>query len=115
MMLDQVCVHDIPISDLAAEQLEPAATLFRALGDPERLRLLVALRHGERCVGELVAATDKWSTVSARLQLLYKARLLLRRREAKHIYYRLADKHVDQLVDNALAHAAEQPRTGGKS
>jgi ArsR family transcriptional regulator, lead/cadmium/zinc/bismuth-responsive transcriptional repressor len=64
-------------------------------------------------VSELVTETDKWSTVSARLQLLYRARLVQRRREAKHIYYRLADQHVDQMVRDALAHAAEQPPTGG--
>lgn len=109
------CDHDEPISEPAREQLEPAATLFRAMGDPERLRLLAILRGGERCVSELVTAADKWSTVSARLQLLYRARLVARRREAKHIYYRLADRHVDELVGNALAHAAEQPPTGGEA
>lgn len=89
--------------------------LFRAMGDPERLRLLAILRSGERCVSELVTPADKWSTVSARLQFLYKARLVHRRREAKHIYYRLADKHVDQLVSNALAHAAEPMPTGDET
>jgi ArsR family transcriptional regulator, lead/cadmium/zinc/bismuth-responsive transcriptional repressor len=109
---DAGCSHDQPLAEPVREHLEPAALLFRAMGDPERLRLLAVLRHGERCVSELVTETDKWSTVSARLQLLYRARLVLRRREAKHIYYRLADQHVDQMVRNALAHAAEQPPGG---
>jgi ArsR family transcriptional regulator, lead/cadmium/zinc/bismuth-responsive transcriptional repressor len=107
MMLDSLCDHETPFSEPDRQHLEPAANLFRAMGDPERLRLLAILRDGERCVSELVTANDKWSTVSARLQFLYKARLVHRRREAKHIYYRLADRHVDQLVGNALAHAAE--------
>ncbi len=66
------------------------------------------LRDGERCVGELVGEQDKLSTVSARLQALHRARLLHRRREARHIYYRLADGHVASLLNNALEHAAER-------
>jgi len=88
-------------------QLDYAAALFRAMGDPERLRLLAMLASGERCVGELVGERDKLSTVSARLQALHRARLLHRRREARHIYYRLADAHVAGLLNNALEHAAE--------
>ena len=34
-------------------QIEAAAEMFRALGDPERLRLLVRLAAGEACVSEL--------------------------------------------------------------
>ena len=34
-------------------QIETAAETFRALGDPERLRLLVHLAAGEACVSEL--------------------------------------------------------------
>jgi hypothetical protein len=68
--------QDIP----ATELLGHAAELFRAMGDPARLRLLAMLQGGERCVGELVGAQDKLSTVSARLQALHRARLLHRRR-----------------------------------
>ncbi len=91
----------------ATELLGHAAEFFRAMGDPERLRLLAMLRGGERCVGELVGERDKLSTVSARLQALHRARLLHRRREARHIFYRLADEHVASLLNNALEHAAE--------
>jgi ArsR family transcriptional regulator, lead/cadmium/zinc/bismuth-responsive transcriptional repressor len=113
-VLDSACDHDPAATEPPREHLEPAATLFRAMGDPERLRLLAILRRGERCVSELLTETDKWSTVSARLQFLYRARLVHRRREAKHVYYRLADQHVDELVGNALAHAAEQHPSGGE-
>ncbi len=78
------------------------------MGDVERLRLLTMLQHGERCVGELVGEHEKLSTVSARLQTLHRARLLHRRRDARHIYYRLADEHVASLLNNALEHAAER-------
>ena len=89
-------------------QIEAAAEMFRALGDPERLRLLVRLAAGEACVSELAEYEgEKVSTVSARLKTLYAVRLVKRRREAKHVYYTLADEHVLPLVRNAIDHAAE--------
>jgi len=93
-------------------QIEAGAAMFQALGDPERLRLLVRLAEGEACVSELAEYEgEKVSTVSARLKTLYAVRLVKRRREAKHIYYTLADEHVLPLVRNAIDHAAES-RTG---
>jgi len=89
-------------------QIEAGAAIFQALGDPERLRLLVRLAEGEACVSELAEYEgEKISTVSARLKTLYAVRLVKRRREAKHIYYTLADEHVLPLVRNAIDHAAE--------
>jgi ArsR family transcriptional regulator, lead/cadmium/zinc/bismuth-responsive transcriptional repressor len=63
---------------------------------------------GERCVSELVEALgDKFSTVSQRLRLLRSEGLVARRRDGTHLYYALADAHVTELIQNALAHAAE--------
>jgi len=94
---------------LAPGQLEAAAAICQALADPARLRLLLWLAAaGELCVSELVAREQhKLSTVSARLQQLHAARLVVRRREAKHVLYALADEHVHALLDNVVSHAAE--------
>ena len=89
-------------------QIEAAAEIFRALGDPERLRLLLRLAEGEACVSELAEDEgEKITTVSARLKTLSMVRLVRRRREAKHVFYALADEHVLRLVRNAIDHAAE--------
>jgi ArsR family transcriptional regulator len=92
-----------------AAQLEAAAAMCQALADPARLRLLLWLAaEGALCVSELVAREgQKLGTVSARLQQLHAARLVLRRREAKHVYYELADAHVRALLDNVIQHAGE--------
>ena len=93
-------------------QTEAAAEIFRALGDPERLRLLLRLAQSEACVSELAEDEgEKITTVSARLKTLSIVRLVRRRREAKHIFYALADEHVLRLIRNAIDHAAES-RTG---
>jgi ArsR family transcriptional regulator len=93
-------------------QIEAAAEMFQALGDPERLRLLLRLAESEACVSELADDEgEKITTVSARLKALSVVRLVRRRREAKHVFYALADEHVLPLIRNAIDHAAES-RTG---
>jgi len=89
------------------QALADAAAMFRALADPERLRLLVRLAGGEASVSEL-AAEQKLTTVSARLQLLLVARLVRRRRDARQVFYALADQHVIDLVANAMEHVSER-------
>src|SRR5256885_1595569 len=89
--------------------LEGAANLFEAMGDAHRLRILELLRQGEWCVTELVDAVgEKFSTVSQRLRVLRSARLVVRRRQGTHVFYALADRHVADLIENALAHASEE-------
>jgi ArsR family transcriptional regulator len=110
---DAACDHGAhpsrpPFAPPPRETLESAAAMLRAAGDPARLRLLLRLAGGERCVSELAEAEgDKLATVSARLQQLHAARLVIRRREAKHIHYALADGHVARLLRHILDHAAE--------
>ena len=106
------CDHEHAADDMSsiasAPQVDAAAMICHALSDPSRLRLLLRLVPGERCVSELVHHEQaKWSSVSARLKTLHAARLVTRRREAKHVFYALADDHVRALLHNILAHAAE--------
>jgi ArsR family transcriptional regulator, lead/cadmium/zinc/bismuth-responsive transcriptional repressor len=92
-----------------SNDLALAAAMLRALGDPERLRILIRLAEGELCVSELAELEDeKLTTVSARLKSLFAVRLVARRRDAKHIYYALADDHVLGLIQSAIDHAAER-------
>jgi ArsR family transcriptional regulator len=91
-----------------AGALAAASSMFRALGDPQRLALLVRLAAGETCVTELASAEgEKMSTVSARLKALHAVQLVRSRREAKHVFYSVADDHVLTLVENAIDHAIE--------
>ena len=94
---------------LPSRQLDDASAMFRALGEPSRLRLLTRLTSSEICVSELAELErEKLTTISARLKTLHTAGLVKRRREAKHIYYALSDTHVLRLVQNALEHASER-------
>jgi ArsR family transcriptional regulator len=65
--------------------------------------LLERLRQGDWCVTELVEAEkEKFSTISQRLRLLRGEGLVRRRRQGKHIYYSLSDRHMADLIRNAL-------------
>jgi ArsR family transcriptional regulator, lead/cadmium/zinc/bismuth-responsive transcriptional repressor len=100
--------HCPPVPLPSRAQVEAAAEMFSALGDPERLRLLLWLAESEACVSELAEDEgEKITTVSARLKTLSVVRLVRRRREAKHVFYALADEHVLPLIRNAIDHAAE--------
>jgi DNA-binding transcriptional ArsR family regulator len=101
-------VHAVrPVKAPRDEVFVRAAAVFRAAGDVSRLRLLHRLSRGESCVSELAAdASTKMSTLSQQLRVLHAERVVEKRREGKHIYYRLADEHVRQLVAMVIEHAA---------
>lgn len=85
-----------------------AADLFSALGDLNRLRVLMLISAGRMCVSEIAAAMeDNVPAVSQRLKLLKSERIVTASREGKHVYYELCDDHIAELVANALAHARE--------
>jgi DNA-binding transcriptional ArsR family regulator len=79
------------------------AETFRLLGDPTRLRILFFCLDEPRSVGDIAASLDlSQSLVSHHLRLLRGARLVRGNRQAKQIFYELADRHVsDMLVDMA--------------
>jgi len=100
--------RDLSVREVSVASRDRAVGIFRALGDASRLRLLELLARSECCVTELVDALgEKFSTTSQRLRILRAAGLIRRRRERTHIFYALADRHVADLIHNALAHADE--------
>jgi DNA-binding transcriptional ArsR family regulator len=95
---------------VSEEAFARAAALFRVVSDVSRLKLLDRLADREWCVTELAeAAGVGLSTVSQQLRLLRAEHIVQRRRTGKHIYYSLADRHIIELVANALEHAGEEP------
>lgn len=85
---------------LTPELLDIIAERFRALAEPARLRLLNALRDGEKTVTELMEATGLGqANVSKHLQLLHTLGYVTRRKSGLHVYYGLADEDVFTLCD----------------
>lgn len=81
------------------------ADVFGLLGDPGRIRLMIALLDGEMCVCDLAATTGlRESAVSHALRLLRAHRVVEVRRSGRVAYYRLADAHVRMLLDLGMTH-----------
>lgn len=90
------------VSDETAAEL---ADLFKALGDPTRVKLIHALLQSELCVHDLTVALDMGqSAVSHQLRLLRNMRIVKRRKAGKTVYYSLDDDHVEQLFTLTLQH-----------
>lgn len=88
---------DRPLSD---EALALMAQRFRALSDPLRLKLILALMPGEQNVSALVDATGAHqANVSRQLATLTRAGVLLRRKEGLSVFYSIADRSVFELCD----------------
>ena len=93
--------------------LERAATVLKTAGAFERLRLLECLRDGEACVTGLAEHLGQQvTTTSNQLQALARAGLVVKRKENRHRYYRLANPRVAHLVEVAVAHARSQYQEG---
>jgi len=84
--------------------VEAQYPVFRALANEDRLRILDALRDGERCGCELMVLVDApQSTVATHLRKLRDAGLVRSRRKGKWNYYRIADAAVMDVLDLAVA------------
>jgi DNA-binding transcriptional ArsR family regulator len=83
-------------------EAELLARFFRVLGDPTRVRLIHLLLEaptGEYTVGELVVALPApQNRVSTYLGCLRWCGLVQTRRVGKHVYYRVADPRVRDVL-----------------
>jgi DNA-binding transcriptional ArsR family regulator len=84
----------------ATSGYQKQAQLFRALSHPVRLRILDILARQEACVCHLTAILgQRQPYVSQQLATLREAGLVADRRDGTLIYYRLADEHLAELLE----------------
>jgi ArsR family transcriptional regulator len=93
-----------PIDDASAAGL---AHVFKALGDPVRLRLMSligARQGGEVCVCDLTSAFDLTQpTISHHLKVLREAGLIDSERRGTWVYYRLVPAALERMAAVLLA------------
>lgn len=91
--------------------MQELAERFKALGEPARLQLLMALRSGEQSVNELVTVTGLGqANVSKHLQQLHQCGYITRRKEGVFAYYAIAHDDVFMLCDVMCGRIDEQQR-----
>lgn len=77
--------------------------ITKALADPNRVRVLLALKPGELCVcqiSELLGLAP--STISKHLSLLHHAGLIESRKDERWVFYRLPGRNADIAVREAV-------------
>jgi len=92
-------------SFLAEETVEEVSRIFKALGDPTRIRMLYLLSQ-EECsvnhIAEVLGLTQ--SAVSHQLSFLRNLRLVKYRREGNSFYYTYDDEHVVSILKQVINH-----------
>ena len=77
--------------------------ITKALSDPNRIRILLALSKRELCVCQITELFGfAPSTISKHLSILHHAGLILSRKSERWVYYRLPDKAAPVAVREAL-------------
>ncbi|SFD71766.1 DNA-binding transcriptional regulator, ArsR family [Paenibacillus catalpae] len=114
-MIDDQCDDSCLGTELHSDNLANArveektafdlAELFKALGDPTRVKMIYALLDRELCVHDLCQVLDMaQSAVSHQLRYLRNVRIVKRRKAGKTVYYSLDDDHVKEIFIQTLQH-----------
>src|SRR6266545_469216 len=78
-----------------AGALLPLANTFKALGEPGRVKILLALAEQELCVCDLASLSGmSTSAISHQLRILRHLNLVRCRKEGKMAFYSLEDEHI---------------------
>jgi len=107
------CIHESRVTTAKQQELpeqdnQRIAQLFKAMGEPNRLKILWALEQDEMCVCDIAAFLGvSESAVSHQLRMLRQLHLVSNRRDGPILYYRLNDHHINELMQTALRHTQE--------
>lgn len=94
---------------VAPEQIQHLSKMFKALGDPTRLRILYLLGEGEMMATKISEELGlEQSAVSHQLKKLFELRLVKKRKERNTVIYSQADSHVLQILTDAFTHIKEE-------
>lgn len=97
----EVCCAPVVRGVLDAEKAQTLARMFKALGDPTRVRLLsliAAHRAGEACICDLIEPVGlSQPTVSHHMKQLVDAGLVVREQRGRWAFYRLVEDTLTAL------------------
>lgn len=96
------------IEILTVEKAQRMSEFFGFLADTNRLRILSILATQEMCVGDLAIALGmNESAVSHQLRTLRAIRLVSFRKQGRHVFYYLQDRHVFDFYQAIIEHLEE--------
>ena len=81
---------------------ESISSLLRAISQPARVEILLAIGTGEACVCHLEAAIgQRQAYISQQLMALREAGIVTSRRDGRNIYYQIKDHSILDLIQQA--------------
>ncbi len=90
------------------EKIKRAERTFKLLGNRSRIRILLEVAEGEKCVHEIADSVDQsFSNVSHHMKTLRDNKLVDYRKEGRHKYYRIKDDHILKILKEGINHAEE--------
>lgn len=93
---------------VSTDGVDQAADLFRLMGDPTRLTIILSCLDGPTSVGDIAASLDiSASLVSHHLRLLRAARVLRAERRGRQIFYSPLDLHIQCVIGDVMEHVVE--------
>lgn len=104
------CINEKKVVETAKslppqDDIVEMAGIFKALSDPTRLKIVLAVLTQEHCVCDIAVLCNQTdSAISHQLRLLRTMKILKNRREGKIIYYTIVDDHVVSLINMSLDH-----------
>ncbi len=98
-------VESIKKEKLSQERIVELSKIFKALGDPTRLKIIHSLSKEDLCVCDIADLLGmNQSAISHQLRVLRDLRLVKYRKEGKSAIYSLDDDHVLELFNQGLEH-----------
>lgn len=86
-------------------ELERICNVLRVLGEPSRMKIVLALTGGEMCVYHILQVVGgTQSGVSHQLRVLKDNRIVKSRRDGQNVLYSIADGHIMEIVAMSKAH-----------
>ncbi|GAA0138141.1 metalloregulator ArsR/SmtB family transcription factor [Paenibacillus sp. YSY-4.3] len=97
-------------SSLNEEDIVGMAQMFKALSDPNRMKIAYLLQQKEElCVCDVASILDSSvATASHHLRLLKQMDITKSRKEGKNVFYSLKDHHIQTLITMTLEHQKEK-------
>jgi ArsR family transcriptional regulator len=94
--------------------LELKAEILKALAQPTRLKILELLRHGERCICEIVPAINgEQSNISRHISLMQRSHLVTTRKDGVKVMVSVKDPEIFKILDRVntiLRHQMNEQR-----
>ncbi|MCI8658846.1 MAG: winged helix-turn-helix transcriptional regulator [Lachnospiraceae bacterium] len=90
------------------QQLLDLSEFFKVFGDSTRIKILYVLGQSEMCVCDIATLLQMGqSAISHQLRVLKQMRLVSFRREGKTVFYKLADSHIQMILNQGMEHIGE--------